>query len=171
MPRRLKRCSQKTSNAQGVETGRELRNREQGLLAASCLWAGRPGTGSHRRSLQHAPSRGITRTDSPRERGHSGRHVTRAPRGMISMWHDNETDRDFLNFTGVAATVAELIGQAKQRISYQSDKEVQPQRRVLHIPPDRLIGGHLQQAPDYSSKIEGPITTLQMRNSAPGLGP
>ncbi|MHB9024021.1 MAG: KAP family P-loop NTPase fold protein [Armatimonadota bacterium] len=28
------------------------------------------------------------------------------------MWHDNETDRDFLNFTGVADTVAEIIRQA-----------------------------------------------------------
>jgi len=31
--------------------------------------------GSHQRSLQHAPTRGITRTDSPSERGHSGEHV------------------------------------------------------------------------------------------------
>lgn len=28
------------------------------------------------------------------------------------MWHDTETDRDFLNFTGVADTVAEIIRQA-----------------------------------------------------------
>ena len=28
------------------------------------------------------------------------------------MWTDNETDRDFLNFTGVADTVAEIIAQA-----------------------------------------------------------
>src|SRR5262245_29288391 len=32
--------------------------------------------GSHQRSLQHAPTRGITRTDSPSERGHSGEHVS-----------------------------------------------------------------------------------------------
>src|ERR1017187_9285647 len=32
-----------------------------------------------------------------------------------SMWPDNETDRDFLNFTGVADTVAEIIVQAKGR--------------------------------------------------------
>lgn len=31
------------------------------------------------------------------------------------MWPDNETDRDFLNFTGVADTVAEIIIQAKGR--------------------------------------------------------
>ena len=29
------------------------------------------------------------------------------------MWPDNETDRDFLNFTGVADTVAEIVVQAK----------------------------------------------------------
>lgn len=28
------------------------------------------------------------------------------------MWPDNETDRDFVNFTGVADTVAEIILQA-----------------------------------------------------------
>jgi hypothetical protein len=28
------------------------------------------------------------------------------------MWPDNETERDFLNFTGVADTVAEIIVQA-----------------------------------------------------------
>ena len=28
------------------------------------------------------------------------------------MWADNDTDRDFLNFTGVADTVAEIIVQA-----------------------------------------------------------
>jgi putative transposase len=32
-------------------------------------------TGSHRRSLQHAPARGITRTDSPHKRGHYGEQV------------------------------------------------------------------------------------------------
>src|ERR1700676_3643886 len=31
------------------------------------------------------------------------------------MWPDNETDRDFLNFTGVAETVAEIIIQARGR--------------------------------------------------------
>lgn len=31
------------------------------------------------------------------------------------MWPDNETDRDFLNFTGVADTVAEIVIQAKGR--------------------------------------------------------
>jgi predicted KAP-like P-loop ATPase len=31
------------------------------------------------------------------------------------MWPDNETDRDFLNFTGVADTVAEIIVQAQTR--------------------------------------------------------
>lgn len=31
------------------------------------------------------------------------------------MWPDNETDRDFLNFTGVADTVAEIIVQANRR--------------------------------------------------------
>src|ERR1700730_8595067 len=31
------------------------------------------------------------------------------------MWPDNETDRDFLNFTGVAGTVAEIIVQAEGR--------------------------------------------------------
>jgi predicted KAP-like P-loop ATPase len=31
------------------------------------------------------------------------------------MWHDNETDRDFLNFTSVANTVAEIIVQAQGR--------------------------------------------------------
>src|ERR1700685_2139631 len=31
------------------------------------------------------------------------------------MWPDNETDRDFLNFTGVAETVAEIIVQADGR--------------------------------------------------------
>src|SRR5215471_7967250 len=31
------------------------------------------------------------------------------------MWPDNETDRDFLNFTGVADTVAEIIVQAQGR--------------------------------------------------------
>src|SRR5580704_3384694 len=31
------------------------------------------------------------------------------------MWPDNETDRDFLNFAGVADTVAEIIVQAKGR--------------------------------------------------------
>lgn len=32
-----------------------------------------------------------------------------------AMWPDNETDRDFLNFEGVADTVAELIVQADGR--------------------------------------------------------
>src|SRR5687768_7663672 len=31
------------------------------------------------------------------------------------MWSDNETDRDFLNFTGIADTVAEIIVQAGDR--------------------------------------------------------
>ena len=31
------------------------------------------------------------------------------------MWPDNETARDFLNFSGVAETVAEIIVQAKGR--------------------------------------------------------
>ena len=31
------------------------------------------------------------------------------------MWPDNETERDFLNFTGVADTVAEIIVQANGR--------------------------------------------------------
>jgi predicted KAP-like P-loop ATPase len=31
------------------------------------------------------------------------------------MWPDNETERDFLNFTGVADTVAEIIVQAQSR--------------------------------------------------------
>ena len=31
------------------------------------------------------------------------------------MWPDNETDRDFLNFTGVADTVAEIVVQAKAK--------------------------------------------------------
>ena len=31
------------------------------------------------------------------------------------MWPDNETDRDFLNFTGVADTVAEIVVQAEGR--------------------------------------------------------
>jgi predicted KAP-like P-loop ATPase len=31
------------------------------------------------------------------------------------MWHDNETDQDFLNFSGVAGTVAEIIVQAQGR--------------------------------------------------------
>jgi hypothetical protein len=31
------------------------------------------------------------------------------------MWPDNETDSDFLNFTGVADTVAEIIVQAQGR--------------------------------------------------------
>jgi predicted KAP-like P-loop ATPase len=35
--------------------------------------------------------------------------------GDEDMWPDNETDRDFLNFTGVADTVAEIIVQAKGR--------------------------------------------------------
>jgi predicted KAP-like P-loop ATPase len=29
------------------------------------------------------------------------------------MWTDNETDRDFLNFTGVADTVAEIVVRAQ----------------------------------------------------------
>jgi len=29
------------------------------------------------------------------------------------MWTDNDTDKDFLNFMGVAQTVAEIIIQAK----------------------------------------------------------
>jgi len=31
------------------------------------------------------------------------------------MWTDNETDLDYLNFSGVAETVAELIVQASAR--------------------------------------------------------
>ena len=31
------------------------------------------------------------------------------------MWSDNETERDFLNFSGVADTVAEIIVQAHGR--------------------------------------------------------
>lgn len=31
------------------------------------------------------------------------------------MWSDNETDRDFLNFDGVAETVAEIVVQAQGR--------------------------------------------------------
>ncbi|SBV87918.1 P-loop NTPase fold protein [Xanthomonas graminis] len=29
------------------------------------------------------------------------------------MWTDNETERDFLNFSGVADTIAEIIAQAQ----------------------------------------------------------
>ncbi len=38
-----------------------------------------------------------------------------AVEGQIRMWPDNETDQDFLNFTGVAGTVAEIIVQAAGR--------------------------------------------------------
>src|ERR1041385_1273929 len=38
----------------------------------------RASMGSHRLSLQHAPIRGITGTDSPYERGQHGEHVTSA---------------------------------------------------------------------------------------------
>ncbi|WP_237049724.1 hypothetical protein [Solilutibacter oculi] len=31
------------------------------------------------------------------------------------MWADNETERDFLNFSGIADTVAEIIAQARGR--------------------------------------------------------
>jgi len=31
------------------------------------------------------------------------------------MWADNETDQDFLNFSGVAGTVTEIIVQAQGR--------------------------------------------------------
>lgn len=31
------------------------------------------------------------------------------------MWPDNETDRDFLNFTGIAETVAQIVVQAQGR--------------------------------------------------------
>lgn len=31
------------------------------------------------------------------------------------MWADNETERDFLNFSGIADTVAEIIAQANGR--------------------------------------------------------
>jgi hypothetical protein len=34
---------------------------------------------------------------------------------MNLMWHDNETERDFLNFTGESDTVAEIIVQASGR--------------------------------------------------------
>ena len=33
------------------------------------------------------------------------------------MWPDNETEKDFLNFSGVAGTVAEIITQATGRPS------------------------------------------------------
>ncbi len=33
--------------------------------------------------------------------------------GLRDMWTDHETERDFLNFTGIAATVAEVIRQAQ----------------------------------------------------------
>jgi hypothetical protein len=32
------------------------------------------------------------------------------------MWPDNETDRDFLNFTGVAETVAKIIVRAQGEV-------------------------------------------------------
>lgn len=35
--------------------------------------------------------------------------------GELFMWHDNETERDFLNFSGVADTVAEIVVQARGR--------------------------------------------------------
>ena len=35
--------------------------------------------------------------------------------GMVAMWVDNETDTDFLNFSGVADTVAEIIYSANAR--------------------------------------------------------
>ena len=35
--------------------------------------------------------------------------------GRSCMWPDTETDQDFLNFAGVAATVAEIIAQAQRR--------------------------------------------------------
>jgi hypothetical protein len=35
----------------------------------------------------------------------------------LSMWPDNETDRDFLNFSGVADVVVEIIVQARGRRS------------------------------------------------------
>ena len=31
------------------------------------------------------------------------------------MWSDNETERDFLNFSGVSDTIAEIIVQARGR--------------------------------------------------------
>ena len=36
-------------------------------------------------------------------------------RARLTMWPDNETERDFLNFSGVADTVAEIIIQARGR--------------------------------------------------------
>ncbi|MFB0069073.1 P-loop NTPase fold protein [Xanthomonas euvesicatoria] len=33
----------------------------------------------------------------------------------VDMWADNETERDFLNFSGIADTVAEIIAQANGR--------------------------------------------------------
>ena len=45
-----------------------------------------------------------------------GYRNSRKPEASIEqgcfMWPDNETERDFLNFTGVADTVAEIIVQA-----------------------------------------------------------
>ena len=38
-----------------------------------------------------------------------------SPGALLSMWTDNETDLDYLNFSGVAETVAELIVQANAR--------------------------------------------------------
>jgi hypothetical protein len=35
------------------------------------------------------------------------------------MWPDNETERDFLNFTGVADTVAEIISAGQSPSAFQ----------------------------------------------------
>ena len=43
MRRRSKRCSEKTSNAQGAEAGRELGDEGQEVLAAACVRVGRVG--------------------------------------------------------------------------------------------------------------------------------
>ena len=43
MQRRSRRCSEKTSDAQVAETGCELGDPREGLFAAACLSAGRPG--------------------------------------------------------------------------------------------------------------------------------
>jgi phosphatidylserine/phosphatidylglycerophosphate/cardiolipin synthase-like enzyme len=59
-------------------------------------------------ALTRAAKRGVTAVHS-----NSRRTGSRKSRGI--MWPDNETTRGFLNFSGVADTVAEIIVQARGR--------------------------------------------------------
>ena len=58
------------------------------------------------------------------------------------MWPDNETDRDFLNFTGVAETVAVRADRCQQRVVASEGGRAVRDAEVHELGPGCGEGGH-----------------------------